>query len=84
VRNAILGELPPRGVVVRAGFDFYFAGQSRPRRVEVRSPNTLKLPRNCDARVVHEWLSARGLRGRAQCKAESGKQIAESSHSSAE
>ena len=54
--------IPVYGTIVRAGFDFYFAGHQKPRRVEVRPPNTLKLTRGCDARAVHEWLSARGFR----------------------
>lgn len=55
--------IPEYGTIVRAGFDFYFAGHKKPRRVEVRTPNTLKLTRGCDARAVQEWLSARGFRG---------------------
>jgi len=57
--------IPDYGTVKRAGFDFYFAGQKKARRVEVRLPNTVKMGRGCEARVVHEWLSARGIRVRA-------------------
>jgi len=53
---------PESGIVVRASLDFYFDGQKKPRRVQVKTPNTLKLGRHCDARLVHEWLSARGFR----------------------
>jgi hypothetical protein len=53
---------PPYGTIVRAVFDFHFTGQKKPRRVEVRTPNTVKLGRGCDPRVVHEWLSANGFR----------------------
>ena len=57
-RNAI----PEYGTIVRAVFDFNFANELKPRRVEVRIPNTVKMVRGCDARVVHEWLSERGFR----------------------
>jgi hypothetical protein len=54
--------IPEYGTIVRAVFDFHFEGQKKPRRVEVRTPNTVKLGRGCDPRVVHEWLSARSFR----------------------
>jgi hypothetical protein len=54
--------IPVYGTIVRAVMDFHFAGEAKPRRVEVRTPNTVKMARGCDARTVHEWLSARGFR----------------------
>jgi hypothetical protein len=53
---------PDSGIIQRAALDFYFNGQKKPRRVQVRIPNTLKLGRHCDAALVHEWLSLRGFR----------------------
>lgn len=57
--------IPEYGTIERAGFDFYFTGQKKVRRVEVRLPNTVKMGRGCDPRVIHEWLSARNIRVRA-------------------
>jgi hypothetical protein len=54
--------IPDYGTIVRAVLDFHFVDEGRPRRVEVRTPNTVKMARGCDARTVHEWLSARGFR----------------------
>jgi hypothetical protein len=54
--------IPDSGNLVRAGFDFYFEGVKKPRKVQIRPWNTLKLGRHCDARPVHEWLSKRGFR----------------------
>jgi len=54
--------IPEYGTIVRVVMDFHFEGEAKPRRVEVRTPNTVKMARGCDARAVHEWLSARGFR----------------------
>ena len=54
--------IPDSGNLARAGFDFHFVGEKKPRKVEIRPWNTLKLGRHCDARPVHEWLSKRGFR----------------------
>ncbi len=54
--------IPRSGRLVRATFDLHFAGKRRPRRVQIRTPNTLKLGRHCDARVVQRWLSKQGFR----------------------
>jgi hypothetical protein len=54
--------IPEGGRLVRAAFDFYF-GDSKPRKVQIRMPNILKLPRHCDAALVHQWISASGFRG---------------------
>ena len=58
--------VPESGTVLRAGFDFHFAGQRKARRVELRTPNGLKAGRHCDARAVNEWLSERGFRVNAR------------------
>lgn len=57
-RNAV----PQSGRLVRAAFDFYFGDCSKPRKVQIRVPNILKLGRHCDAALVHQWISARGFR----------------------
>jgi hypothetical protein len=54
--------IPEYGTVVRAVFDFYFDDGKPPRRVELGLPGSLKLSRQSDARVVHEWLSSRDFR----------------------
>ena len=47
---------------MRAAFDFYFEGTKKPRKVQVRPPNILKLGRHCDAAVVQKWLSEKRFR----------------------
>jgi hypothetical protein len=54
--------LPETGKIVRAVFEVRFQGVEKTRRFEVRPPNRLKLTRQCDARVIHRWLSAQGFR----------------------
>jgi hypothetical protein len=54
--------IPDGGRLVRAGFDVYFDGVTKPRKVHVRPPNVLKLGRYCDASVVQKWLSEKGFR----------------------
>ncbi len=54
--------LPDTGKITRAVFEIRFKGVAKTRRVEVRPPNTLKLARHCDARLVHRWLSEQGFR----------------------
>jgi len=46
----------------RAAFDVYFGDDPKPRKVQLRPPNILKLGRHCDAALVQRWLSARGFR----------------------
>jgi len=47
---------------VRAAFDIYFGDNPKPRKVQVRPPNILKLGRHCDAVLVQHWLSDCGFR----------------------
>ena len=54
--------MPPGWRLTRAGFDLHFKGQLRPRPVQIRPPNLLKLGRHCDLRLVHRWLCQRGFR----------------------
>ena len=50
------------GRLVRAAFDIYFGDSPKPRKVQVRPPNVLKLGRHCDAALVQRWLAERGFR----------------------
>lgn len=54
--------IPKAGRLVRAAFDFWFAGAKKPRKVHVRPPNILKLGRYCDASTVQRWLSDKRFR----------------------
>ena len=54
--------IPDGGRLVRAAFDVYFEGGKKPRKVQVRPPNILKLGRYCDASVVQRWLSEKCFR----------------------
>jgi len=60
-RNAV--AISESGRLVRAAFDVYFAdNEKKPRKVQVRPPNVLKLGRHCDAALVQRWLAERGFR----------------------
>jgi hypothetical protein len=52
------------GELVRAVFDVYFTGVRKPRKVQVRLPNALKVGRHCDAALVQAWLSDKRFRDR--------------------
>lgn len=54
----------------RAVFDVYFADSVKPRKLHIRPPNTLKLGRHCDARLVHRWLSKQKFRALAAAAAD--------------
>jgi hypothetical protein len=54
--------IPDGGRLVRAAFDFWFAGAKKPRKMQLRPPNIFKLGRYCDASVVQRWLSEKDLR----------------------
>jgi hypothetical protein len=54
--------IPTAGRLARAGFDLYFAGKKKPRKVEIRTPNTLKVGRHCDVRLVQRWLAKQDFR----------------------
>jgi hypothetical protein len=61
--------IPDGGRLVRAAFDVYFDGAKKPRKVQIRPPNVLKLGRYCDASVVQRWLSEKGFRETAKAGA---------------
>jgi len=54
--------IPDGGRLVRAAFLVYFEGEKKPRKVQVRPPNSLRLGRYCDAAMIHRWLSERKFR----------------------
>jgi hypothetical protein len=54
--------IPEGGRLARAAFDFWFIGARKPRKVQVRPPNILKLGQHCDAAVVQRWLSEKRFR----------------------
>jgi len=62
---ARIQAIPSRGRLVRAGFDIYFSGHPKPRPVEIRAGNRLRLARLCDAAAVHRWMTTAGFRSPA-------------------
>jgi hypothetical protein len=54
--------IPMSGRLVRAAFDVYFDGCAKPRKVQIRAGNILKLGRHCDADLVNQWLCKSGFR----------------------
>ncbi len=56
------GPIPREGRLLRAGFDFHFADSRKPRWVQLRLPNILRLGRHCDAGLVDRWFTRRGFR----------------------
>ncbi len=54
--------IPGEGRLVRAAFDLHFTGCPKPRPVQIRVPNLLKLGRHCDASRVQSWLALRRFR----------------------
>ena len=49
------------GRLDRACFEIHFEDSAKPRKVEIRHPNVLKLGRHCDAALVDLWLENRGF-----------------------
>jgi hypothetical protein len=64
--------------VLRAAFDFYFAGQKKARKVHIRPPNLVRLGRHCDAATVHQWMSVSGIR--ASVTTQNGKEANDVAH----
>jgi hypothetical protein len=54
--------LPGSGRLARATFDVHFCNSARPRPVQIRLPNVLKVGRHCDVQSVDRWLCRRGFR----------------------
>jgi hypothetical protein len=54
--------LPGSSRLARATFDVHFCNSSRPRPVQIRLPNVLKVGRHCDVRSIDRWLCRRGFR----------------------
>lgn len=61
-RGCEMERIPKGGQLIRAVFDVYFGNEFRPRKVQIRPPNVLKVGRHCDAQALQEWLSRRGFR----------------------
>jgi hypothetical protein len=59
---ALARALPGSGRIARATFDVHFHHSRRPRPVQIRLPNVLKVGRHCDAKSVDQWLCRRGFR----------------------
>jgi hypothetical protein len=57
-----LHGIPEGGRLVRASFDFHFKDSVRPRPIQIRLPNVLKLGRHCDFPSVNRWLTLRQFR----------------------
>ncbi|MCX6927641.1 MAG: hypothetical protein NT154_31195 [Verrucomicrobia bacterium] len=68
--------VPASGRLVRAEFELHFTGQQKLRKVQIRTPNTLKLGRHCDARVVQRWLARRGFHVAASHEPNGAKDVA--------
>jgi hypothetical protein len=61
-RAALAQVMPGSGRIARAAFDVHFHHCRRPRPVQIRLPNVLKVGRHCDAQSVDRWLCRRGFR----------------------
>jgi hypothetical protein len=59
---ALARVLRGSGRIARAAFDVHFHHSRRPRPVQIRLPNILKVGRHCDAQSVDRWLCRRGFR----------------------
>jgi len=71
-RNPDRNPIPEGARLVRAAFDVYFGDNPKPRKVQIRPPNVLKLGRHCDAKCVHEWLTKREFRVNVNATAAAG------------
>jgi hypothetical protein len=61
--SAVEGDrLIDGGRLTRAAFDFHFADSSKPRPVQIRLPNLLRVGRHCDVSLINRWLCLRGFR----------------------
>ncbi|HEV2391944.1 MAG TPA: hypothetical protein VG146_06230 [Verrucomicrobiae bacterium] len=54
--------IPKDGRLARAAFEILFRDCRKPRAVQIRLPNHLKVGRHCDAQRVELWLTRRGFR----------------------
>jgi len=69
---ALAQVMPGSGRLARAAFDIHFHHSHRPRPVQIRLPNVLKVGRHCDAQSVDRWLCRRGFRLRRSRESENG------------
>lgn len=54
--------VPETGKLVRAVFEMEFTTCTKPRRVTIRTPDTLNVGRTGDVKAVHQWLTLREFR----------------------
>jgi hypothetical protein len=54
--------VPDSGKMVRAVFEIEFEKCTKPRRVTIRTPDTLNVGRTGDVKAVHDWLTLREFR----------------------
>lgn len=54
--------VPDSGKLVRAVFEMEFTTCKKPRRVTIRTPDTLNVGRTGDVKAVHAWLTLREFR----------------------
>jgi hypothetical protein len=54
-------KMPEKARVNRVAFHIYFTGATKPRNVQIRPSNILKLGRHCDAALIEKWLAKRGF-----------------------
>jgi len=60
--------IPQNGRLVRAIFEIQFTGCAKPRPVEIRVPNVLRVSQRCDSRALQHWLIRSGFRsGGSRC-----------------
>jgi len=64
--EGVAEAIPRQARLLRAGFDFHFADSRKPRWVQLRLPNILRLGRHCDAGLVDRWVTRRGFRLRRE------------------
>jgi hypothetical protein len=58
----VIKAVPDSGKLVRAVFEMEFTTCKKPRRVTIRTPDTLNVGRTGDVKAVHEWLTLREFR----------------------
>lgn len=54
--------VPEKGKLVRAVFEIEFSNCTKPRRVVIRTPDSLNVGRTGDVKAVHYWLTLREFR----------------------
>jgi hypothetical protein len=60
--GGLTGWPPESAELTHAWFDLYFKDAAAPRSMQLRPPNTLRLPRNVNPESVETWFAERGFR----------------------